>query len=127
MKFASIVRRYAIHITAGVLVIAALGVAYHFYAVSRTPVDARQAVQDESARIIAAVGKLIQLPPDETPVIATVADPAKLAGQPFFKDAKKGDRVLMYNAAHEAILYDPVADIIVNVTQVSVGQPISTP
>ena len=120
-------KRYTIIVGLCILVLGAFGTAYHFFAMSRAPADAQQTAHDESARIIAAVGKLIELPPGETPVIATVADPTKLAGEPFFKDAKKGDQVLMYNIAHEAILYDPVADIIVNVTQLSLDQPISTP
>jgi hypothetical protein len=127
MRLASFLRRNTVPVSLGVVAIVAFGAAYHFYAVGRVPMDAHQAAQDESARIVEAVGKLIQLPVGETPIIATVTDPAKLTGQPFFKDAKKGDQLLMYNAAHEAILYDPVADIIVNVTQLSIGQPISTP
>src|SRR6185437_8321257 len=36
---------------------------------------------DQTAQIIAEVGALIELPQGETPTVATVTDPSKLAGQ----------------------------------------------
>lgn len=66
----------------------------------------------ETDTVIAAVGRLMVLP-DETPTIATVDDPDKLKGQPFFENAKKGDKVLIFSKAKRAVLYDPVADKIV--------------
>lgn len=61
----------------------------------------------DSDKLISAVGKLITLPEDENPTIATVSDPAKLAGQPFFSRAKEGDKVLIYTRYKKAILYRP--------------------
>lgn len=59
------------------------------------------------ARIIEAVGKMTVLPNEEEPVLGTVQDPALLQDQPFFRNAMRGDRVLIYQRAKRAILYRP--------------------
>ena len=81
------------------------------------------AAQQQTAALIAAVGKLIELPKDETPTIATVSDVSKLQGQPFFDNAKNGDKVLIYTKNKKAILYDPLLNIIVDVAPVNLAQP----
>lgn len=62
---------------------------------------------NETKKLIEEVGKLINLPKDEEPTIATVTDVDKLKDQPFFKEAKVGDKVLIYPKAQKSILYDP--------------------
>ncbi len=74
--------------------------------------DPAYTASKETASLIAAVGRLMVLP-DETPTIATVDDMDKLKGQAFFANAKKGDKVLIFTNAKKAVLYDPVADKIV--------------
>ena len=64
----------------------------------------------EQESIVSKVGKLIELPNNEAPTIATVSDVTKLQGQPFFQHAKNGDIVLIYTKSNEAILYDPAMD-----------------
>lgn len=59
------------------------------------------------ANLVAAVGKEITLPVNETPTVATVTDPEQLASQAFFKDAQVGDKVLIYSHSGKAILYRP--------------------
>jgi len=108
------------------LALAAAGSAYYFYDQARQAKDPQQAAQEEAKRWVAAVGKLMLLP-DETPIIATVADPSKLEGQPFFQHAKKGDKVLIFNDARKAILYDPEEDRIVDIAPLSIGQPSPSP
>ncbi len=71
--------------------------------------------QTEAKALSDKVGKLIMLPSDEIPTIATVSDPEALKDQSFFVDAKKGDKVLIYSNAKKAILYDPVANKIITV------------
>lgn len=63
------------------------------------------------------VGKLIALPSGE-PAIATVSDEAKLKKQSFFKNAKNGDKVLMYTEARKAILYRPSENKIIEVASI---------
>lgn len=65
--------------------------------------------------VVTAVGKLIDLPQGETPTVATVTDLSKLRNEPFFAHATAGDIVLMYTAAREAYLYDPVRNKLVEV------------
>src|SRR5947209_3689804 len=55
--------------------------------------QAGDAGQNETKKLIEAVGKLIVLPADEPPTVATVTDLAKLQGQPFFANAAVGDKV----------------------------------
>ena len=66
--------------------------------------------------LVAQVDKLIVLPTGETPIIATVSDVETLKqNQPFFVNAKNGDKVLIYQEAKKAFLYDPISDKIVDV------------
>ncbi len=71
--------------------------------------------------IAASVGELMVLPTDETPTIATVSDPTLLPHQPFFADAKVGDKVLIYTSIKKAVLYDPVLNKIINIAPVNTG------
>lgn len=66
-------------------------------------------------QLVEAVGKLMILPSDEQPTIATVQDLAKLQGQPFFAQAQVGDKVLIYTNAKKAILYRPGQNKIIEV------------
>lgn len=74
---------------------------------------------DEVKKIVAEVAKLARLPSNETPSIATITDVSKLKDQPFFKDAKNGDILLVFNSSGKAILYDPKEKKIVDVTTLS--------
>jgi hypothetical protein len=65
--------------------------------------------------VIARVGKLVQLPPGETPTVATVTDLKPLAGEAFFKEAAVGDKVLIYATSSKAILYRPSTDKVIQV------------
>jgi hypothetical protein len=75
----------------------------------------------EAQELVATVSKLIVLP-DEEPVIATVADPSQLIEQPFFANAKKGDKVLIFNVAKKAVLYSPSENRIIEVAPLSIGE-----
>lgn len=62
------------------------------------------------------VGKLIVLPKDETPAMATIKDADLLIkNEPFYLGSKNGDVVLMYQKALKAVIYSPERNIIVNV------------
>jgi uncharacterized protein YneF (UPF0154 family) len=77
--------------------------------------------QQEIQAVIQNIGRLIDLPTDEQPTVATVSDINKLKDQPFFSHAKNGDKVLIYTKAKKAILYDPVANKIIEVSTVNLG------
>jgi hypothetical protein len=107
-----------------------LGTGYYFY----TKYQKTQALyrdpnflsQQGSKTLVENVGKLIQLPTNEEPTIATVTDLSKLSTQPFFIHAKVGDRVLLYPKNQKAILYDPVENIIVEVGPLILPTPTAT-
>ncbi len=83
--------------------------------------------------VITKVRKLIILPADETPTVATVKNADKLKGQSFFVSAKEGDKVVVYSREKLAILYRPSVNQIVTVQSVSVSpntaptQPATSP
>lgn len=72
-------------------------------------------------QLVEAVGKLMILPADEAPTIATVTDLEKLKGQPFFANAAVGDKVLIYTKAQKAILYRPSEDKIIELAPLNIG------
>jgi uncharacterized protein YneF (UPF0154 family) len=82
-------------------------------------VNTKQITQEEVKKITGQVGRLMLLPTNETPTIATITDITKLNGQVFFKNAHNGDKVLIYSNNREAILYNPQKNIIVNVAPVN--------
>lgn len=69
------------------------------------------------------VARLMIIPTGEDPVIITVTDMTKLKDQPFFANAKIGDKVLLFNNARKAVIYDPAANKIVEVGPLSIPSP----
>lgn len=102
-----------------ILLILSIGAGVYFY--QKATVDTQKDAQKELNDTIAAVGRLMVLPTSETPTMATVSDPEKLKDQPFFTNAKIGDKVLIYTIARKAILYSPTLDKIVEVAPVNTG------
>lgn len=98
------------------------GVFYYKLQQAKTnPQEIQKTAQEEVKKLVAEVGKLIDLPTDEDPTVATVTDVTKLADQPFFQKAKNGDKVLIYTNAKKAILYDPVAKKVLDVAPINIG------
>jgi len=84
--------------------------------------------------MLTKVGKLMELPQGEEPTVATVNNPDAIKDQPFFMKAKKGDRVILYQNAGIAILYDERVNKILNFGTINVNttatpssQPVSEP
>ena len=77
--------------------------------------------QAEADKLISEVSLLIALPTDEKPTVATVTDLEKVKDQPFFKNAKNGDKVLIYTNAKKAILYRPSEKRIIEVGAVNIN------
>lgn len=78
-------------------------------------------VKEEAEDLVQQVGKLLILPTNEQPTIATVTDIEKLRAQPFFKNAKTGDKVLIYTNAKKAILYDVLNNKVIEVAPLNIG------
>lgn len=80
-----------------------------------------QASEQETKELTEKVGKLMDLPKDESPTIISVVDKEKVKEQAFFTSAENGDKVLVYTAAKKAILYRPATGKIVEVGPVDIA------
>jgi hypothetical protein len=108
------------------LTVISAGTAFYYYGqyqgIAANPEEYVRAQAEKQAVAIAAeVSQIVDLPQGEIPVIATVTDPTKLADQPFFKNAKIGDQVLIYQTAAKAYLYDPAAKKVLEVSDLNLG------
>ncbi len=81
-----------------------------------------QDIQVETDKLISDIGKIMILPSDEKPTIATVTDLEKVKDQAFFKNAKNGDKVLIYTNAKKVILFRPSENRIIEVGAVNINQ-----
>lgn len=105
-----------------ILIVATSVTGFYFYKkVANLKENPNAAAEKEAEELVSRVGKLIILPEGEIPTIATVSDPEKLKGQPFFAKAKVGDKVLLYSNAKKAYLYDPVNNKILDVAPLNIG------
>lgn len=76
---------------------------------------------DELATTLAQVGKVVDLPKDETPTLATISDKEALPPEFLFKNAQNGDMVLVYTEAKKAYLYRPSTNKVVEITSINLG------
>ncbi len=81
----------------------------------------KTAGQTETQQLIDKVSKLVDLPTNETPTLATVKDSSKLKTQTFFSDAQNGDKVLIYTKAGKAVLYRPSTNRIIQYSKVNLN------
>lgn len=102
-----------------------IGTTVYFYSqmVASRSGAVKKSSPEELQRLVDKVSQIILLPADEVPTVATVNDLALLKGQPFFTNAKVGDRVLIYPKAKKAILYNPDSNKIIEVAPVSPAAP----
>lgn len=108
---------------AAVLIIGDAG----FYIYKGSATGTQQSTQKEMKVLLSQIGRLVVLPEGEQPIVATVNDPEQLKGQAFFANAKKGDKVLIYNAARKAILYSPALGRVIDIAPLSAPSPSVTP
>lgn len=99
------------------VLVGAIATSIYFY--RKANVSPQEDASKDLTNTIKAVGKLLVLPTDETPTMATVSDPEKLKDQPFFAKAQKGDKVLIYSDSQKAILYNPKENKIVEVAPIN--------
>lgn len=114
-------------VAAGIVVIASAGSAYFFYTkyahAQRLLANPTEAAKLEVTEVTGKIGRLMELPGDEEPTIATVLDKEKVKDQPFFARAENGDKVVIYPKALKAILYRPSTNKVIEVAPVSIGEP----
>jgi hypothetical protein len=102
--------------------VVAIILAIYFYNQARIlSHDPKTAAAHEVEELVGVVSKIVILPENETPTIATVSDVAALKDQPFFAQAQKGDKVLIYTVAQKAVLYRPSVKKIVAFAPIKVG------
>lgn len=111
-----------------VVILALVGVGFMYYQYQKTASELKKvksqvnttqgggANQNEIKRLVSEVSKIMRLPENETPSIATITDVSKLKDQPFFKNAKNGDILLVFNKSGQAVLYDSKDKKIVDTT-----------
>ena len=97
-------RRYKIFFCLTVFCL--LGVIWYFWPLPMFSIVEKKSNSQsgDPSELIAEVGKLVILPTDEEPTIATVTDLTELQKQEFFRQAKIGDKVIIYVKAGKAIL-----------------------
>ena len=110
-------------IVMAVIALALGALTFYFYkqyqTIKKNPGIVQQAEVD---RIVGLVGKLIDLPKDETPTLATVLDKEKLKDQPFFANVENGDSILIYTKAKKAIVYRLKENKLINVGPISIDE-----
>jgi hypothetical protein len=92
-----------------------------YYAATKL-VNNKSDSQKELDETVKSVGKLMYLPEDEVPTLATVTDVNKLEGQPFFARAQTGDKILIYTNNQKIVLYSPKTNKIVEVGALNLNQ-----
>lgn len=101
------------------LLVGYAGAFYYFNQYKQLTKDPSAVAKKETASLVSTVGKLILLPIDESPAIATVQDKEKLSSEPFFANAENGDKVLIYYVAKKAFLYRPSTNKIIEAAPLS--------
>ena len=112
------------------LLAASSGTAYYFYSkyqVAQDKLDNPEiAAQTEVKILTDQISKIMVLPVDEEPTVATVLEKDKIQDQPFFANAENGDKVIIYTKAMKAILFRPEENKIIEVAPIEISQPEAT-
>jgi hypothetical protein len=114
-------------ILALLLIAAGAGGTYYYYtkyqAAQSSLENPELLAKTEVKTLTDKLGKLIALPSDEEPNVATVLDQEKLKDQPFFVNAKNGDKIVIYSQKKVAILYRESENIIIEVAPLTMESP----
>lgn len=98
---------------------------WKYYQVSN---NTEKNTKETSERIVRSVGELYLTPTDEEPTVAQIQDKDKLGNQDFFKNARNGDYLLVYQKNKIALVYRENDDKLVNVGPVNIeANPQQTP
>lgn len=82
-----------------------------------------EASKEEIKSISQELGKLIELPRDDEPTVATILDKNKLKNEPFFTKAENGDKVILYTKSLKAILFRPSTGKVINFASLNISTP----
>ena len=122
MGISSVSRKTIVTLALCVVAVAGIGTGYYFYAKYRTLVQNPEIVtQREVDWLKTKIGRLILLPDDENPSVATVLNKDGLQEEAFFKKAENGDKILIYEKNLRAYLYRPSTNILIEVMSITAG------
>jgi hypothetical protein len=111
----------------GLFIIALMSISFYYYHQYKKIKDNPDAsIQEENKSLLSKVYKIMDLPQDETPTIATVSDKDKLKDQDFFKNSENGDKILIFSNSKIAIMYRPSANKIMKVAPLVSDQGVAT-
>jgi hypothetical protein len=117
----SVKTQFAIKLSVGVLLAITISLASLFYVkYNDLKNNPEQFQQQELNSVVSKVSKLIELPKNETPTVATVQDNNKLRDQEFFAEVENGDKVLIFTSSKKAIIYRESTNRIINVGPISI-------
>lgn len=119
------VQKYSTFWLAAVVIAAGIATSYFYIQNEKTKKllkDPELAAKEQLKGVVEQVAKLIDVPKGEEPQVATVSDVKKLKDQPFFANAKNGDKVMIYNKAGRAILYRPSTNKIIEIAPINRGE-----
>ena len=105
-----------------VVAILAIAVVYFYLQYQKIKKNPNIVAKQETDQLVEQVSKLIDLPKDETPTVATILDKEKLKDQPFFANAQNGDKILIYTKAKKAIIFRPSQNKLINVGSIAIDQ-----
>lgn len=112
MKQSKSNKQFIVVVIYALILLLALSAAGYFF-VRYTQVNKKySAIPDiKNQQTLASVGKIIDLPKDETPSLYEVKDKDKLAttqaAKDFFDKAANGDVIIVYQKANVAVIYRP--------------------
>ena len=111
----------AVAVLVAVVALSLAGYTYWQYnQLKNDPTASQKASDAKVSAIKAKVAKLISIPADETPTLASVTDKTKLKDQPFFKDAENGDQILIFSQAKKAVIYRESENKLINVGPIAI-------
>ena len=111
----SSVKNFLIFLFAIFTLLGLAGTYYFFSKYNALRNDPNIVSQKDVDTTVAAVSKLMVLPSEEIPSVATVLDKDKLKDQPFFGGVENGDKLLVFGKAMQAIIYRPSSNKIIKV------------
>lgn len=115
-------RKYG-YILGTIVVLILSVVAAYFYFKYR---EATRVGAQEVAFLARKIERVMELPSEPPPTVATVTDVTKLQSQEFFTKAQNGDKVLFYVPQKRAVLYRPSTGKIVDVVPIQKNDTVSS-
>ena len=107
--------RLAVGVIAIVLVLVSIGFGIYYYAQYQALKKNPSASTEQANKtLLTKLSKIMELPTDEEPQIASITDKSKLGEDPFFVNAKNDDYLIVYSKARKIIIYRESENKIIN-------------